>query len=236
MDGSNRPPAASPFEEVERDITDLYDEARLWLDGKPIASQDQADGLSNLLNMIRAARKKADELRVTEKKPHDDAAAAVQARFKPLLSSADLAADACKKALAPWLAKVEEEQQAAAAAARAEAEHTAMLAQEAFQSTDVTNLADRARAEQLSSVAKRAERQARRAEKVTPQAGNIGRTVALRTTYQGAIVNETEVAAHYWRTDRVSMLNHIQTLVDQDVRAGVRQIPGVRIDPIKQAV
>lgn len=234
--GANNPPPDSPFEIAAKEITDLYDEASMWCDGAPVTSQDQADGLSNLLNMIRAARKRADEARVAEKRPHDEAAAAVQVRYRPILGNADLAADACKKALAPWLAKVEAEAEDAAEKARSEAEHTRQLAAEAFQSSDVTNLADRARAEALLVEAKRAERQAKRAENVKPQAGHFGRAVSLRRSYQAAMVSERDALAHYWRTDRVSVVNALQALADQDVRAGVRTIPGFRIDEVKQAV
>src|SRR3546814_6319433 len=44
-----------------------------------------ADAVGKLLDMIRQAKKAADEQRVIEKKPYDDAAKAVQTKYKPLI-------------------------------------------------------------------------------------------------------------------------------------------------------
>src|SRR3546814_17507768 len=62
--------------------------------------------------MIRQAKKAADEQRVIEKKPHDDAAKAVQTKYKPLIDKCELAASVAKKALVPWLEHLEAEQRA----------------------------------------------------------------------------------------------------------------------------
>src|SRR5690606_8455892 len=48
---------ASPFDEVSGKIRDLYEEAHNWLDGEPIASQEQADAVQKLMRMIQAAEK-----------------------------------------------------------------------------------------------------------------------------------------------------------------------------------
>jgi hypothetical protein len=66
--------------------------------------------------MLRKARKDADEARVAEKKPHDDAAKAVQAKWTPLLDKCELAETTAKKALAPYLIAKEAAQQAEAEA------------------------------------------------------------------------------------------------------------------------
>lgn len=241
--GHNHPPEDSLFEAVEKKISDLYTETVAWLDGVAVASQDQADGLSNLLRMIQAAKLEADALRIAEREPHDTAIAEIQGRYNPLIADnksvkgkTTQAITVCKAALTDWQVKVDAEQKAEAERIRSKAEHVRTLAQEAMQSSDVTNLADRARAETLVVEAQRIERQAARAEKVKPQAGHFGRAVALRTTYAAALVSETDALAHYWRTDRVSVCNALQALADQDVRAGVRAIPGFRIDAVKKAV
>ena len=52
-----------------------------WLDGEPIASAEQADKVSLLLDMIRKAEKAADESRVKENEPFDLGKAEVQARY-----------------------------------------------------------------------------------------------------------------------------------------------------------
>lgn len=49
--GHNR----SPFELSKETIEDLYSEAKNWLDGEPVATQEQADEIQKLLRMIQAA-------------------------------------------------------------------------------------------------------------------------------------------------------------------------------------
>ena len=71
--GHNSPP--SPFEEIKTRIEDLYGEAKQWLDGEPVTTQDQANALNTLENRIREAAKEAEALRKGEVKPLDDAKA-----------------------------------------------------------------------------------------------------------------------------------------------------------------
>jgi DNA repair and recombination protein RAD52 len=85
------------------EIEDLLLEARNYLDGEPIANEDQASAVSSLLNRLRRVANDADDARKDEKRPHDEATKAVQGKWKPILDKADLAATAAKQALAPWL-------------------------------------------------------------------------------------------------------------------------------------
>lgn len=234
--GHNQPPEPTPYERVERRITDLYDEASLWLDGATVETQEHADGIGNLLTMIRAAEKEADEARKVEKAPHDAAAKAVQERYKPLLSKAQQAAAACKKALAPYLAKLEAEKAAAARKAHEEAEAKRLAAVEAIRAADATNLAERAAAEALLKDAKRAEAAANAASRDTATAGNTGRAVSLRTVRQARIRSLTEATRHYYTSTPDEFRDFVQSLADRDVRNGVRDIPGVEIEETKVAV
>jgi hypothetical protein len=86
-------------------------EARNYLDGEPIANEDQAKRYPALLNRLRRVANDADDARKDEKRPHDEAAKAVQAKWKPILDKADLwRQPTAKQALAPWLQQVEEKQ------------------------------------------------------------------------------------------------------------------------------
>lgn len=236
--GGNMPPEPTPYERAEKEVSDLYEEARLWLDGKPITSQAMADDLGNLLNMIRAAEKRADQARAAEKKPHDDAAKAVQARYKPLLERASLAADTCKKALAPWLKKLADEKEAAAKKAREDAEQKAWAAQEAMRAArEEADLAAREEAERLVKEAKRAEKAANKAERSTATAGGaMGRAVGLRTVHVPVMTDAREAARHYWQAAPDEIHALLQTLAERDVRAGKRQIPGFEIREEHHAV
>lgn len=235
--GGNMPPEPTPFEKAEKEVNDLYAEAALWLDGKPIESQAQADDLSNLLNMIRAAEKRAEEARKAEKQPHSDAAKAVDAKYKPLIGTCQLASDACKKAIAPWLAKVAAAQEAAAAEARRVAEEATRQAQEAIRAADATNLEARAAAELKVKEAQDAEKRATRAGKATANAGGgVGRAVGLRTVYRAEIVDPIEFGRHCWANCRDDYLTFLSGQAKQLVDRGSRALPGVEIIEEKKAV
>ena len=98
--GGNSPP---PIEAHRLHIEELMAEATSFLDGDPILTQQQADSVGKLLGMLREARKGADEQRKVEKKPHDDAAKAVQTAWMPILERVELAESTAKRALAPFL-------------------------------------------------------------------------------------------------------------------------------------
>lgn len=234
--GHNQGPVElTPYEKASNVIEGLYQEAEGWLDGEPVNSQAMADGISTLLNYLRDAKKHADEARKTEAKPFDDGKKEVQARYKPLLDKADRAADTCKKALAPWLQRIEDEKRAAEKAAREEADRLRKEAEEAAALADPDNLAAKADAEDRIAAAKEAEKAANRAAKDKAGAsGGIGRAVTLRTYYSGEITDASAVAKHYWLTNRAEVMAFFQTLVDADVRAK-RPVPGVTIREEKRA-
>lgn len=138
--GHNNPPEPTPFELSRSEAVDLFDEAKNWCDGEPVASQEQADALTALLDQIKAATKRADERRKEEARPHDEAKAGIQARYNELIGDTKttgqgilvLATGAARKVLQPWLQKVEDEKRAAAEAARKAQEEIQRKAQEAF--------------------------------------------------------------------------------------------------------
>ena len=247
--GHNNPPRDEPslFEIAEKKVNDVYAEATLWLDGALVSDQATADDIANLLTLIREAEAFADATRIAEKKPLDEQIAAIQSRYAPLIGNTKsikgktvLAAEACKKALAPWLAKLAAEQEAAAKKAREEAEAKTRAAQEAIRAADAANLEARAAAEALVKEAKRADTAANRMEKLTPTAGGaMGRAIGMRSVYTAVLIDPVAAARHFWLTRRDAMVAALQGLADQDVRAGKHApdaIPGFRIDESKVPV
>ncbi|BAU93437.1 hypothetical protein MPPM_4832 [Methylorubrum populi] len=162
----------TPYE-VSRDrINEIAGEAKHWLTGEPIRSQDEADAVSKLLDMIGDEIKTAEQRRRDENKPFDDGKAEVQARYgkligetKSVTGTAILVRDVCRKALTPWRARIEAERQAAAEAARKAAEEAKGDAAFAFDVTRSDDLEGRQRAEDLAAQAKAAEADAKRAGK-----------------------------------------------------------------------
>ena len=89
---------------------------RLLKDG-PITDKATADRLSNWTTRIAEIGKKAEAERVAEKRPHDQAAAEVQAKWKPLIDDASALVRRMKGAIGAFL----NEQRRKDAIARAEA-------------------------------------------------------------------------------------------------------------------
>ncbi|WP_246188840.1 hypothetical protein [Nitratireductor arenosus] len=231
--GHNNPPP-SPFDLSKRQIGELYDEARNWLDGDPIKSQAEADMVQKLLRSIQEATNEADERRKDECRPHDEAKAEIQKRYNALIGKtkkvtgiAILATDACKEALAPWLQQVEEENRRKAEEARKEAEEKQRIAMEAMR--DRKTLDDREAAERAVAEAKAAEAEARKIGNAKASAKGAGRAVTLRDYYEPTVVSETELARYLWTEHRHEMSAFLAVMAAKLVASGVHKIPGVEV-------
>lgn len=227
--GANHPPPEDPFGAFDTHLSDLLGEARNFLDGAGVNSEGEAEAVSKLLDLIRTAGKDADKARAAEKRPHDDAGKAVQAKWKPLLDRAEIAVDACKKALTPWLQKKAAEQAAAAEVARREADARAAAAAGAMRQADATDLTAREAAEALVTDARLAEADATRAEKARPQAAGGARATTLRTSYRAEMTDAREALRHYLATQPDAIKASLQQLADADLRRAIRTIPGFTI-------
>jgi hypothetical protein len=232
--GHNQPPEPTPFEMSEVEIGDLYAEAKNWLDGEPVSTQAQADAVSKLIDELRKSAKLADERRIEENRPFDEGKAKVQAKYAPLIADTKavkgktvLAIDMAKKALAPWLKKLEDEQRAKAEAARREAEEAARKAQEALAAARAAeDLQKREEAEALIQQAQKAEAAATKAEGAKAHATGGTRAIGLRSVWVAKMTDPREAARHYWLDRREQVDAFFQSLADADVRAGKRSIPG----------
>lgn len=236
--GDNNPPEPTPFERVSARIEELHTEASHWLDGEPIANQGQADAVAGLIQMLREAHKLTDDARKAEKKPLDDAIKAIQARYKPVLDKAETASDVAKKALSPWLAKIEAEKRAEAERKRLEAEKAQRAAREAAEKArQAHDLAAAEEAQRLADEAQVADRIARSAENAKARSkGGAGRAIGLRTSYHPSVTDYAELARHVWRTDADAMKDWLLEYAQQQFRAGKRDLPGVEIIEKKEAV
>lgn len=216
-------------------VDDLLLEARNWLDGEEIATEQQADAVSSLLNRLRRVAKDADEARKTEKKPHDDAAKAVQQKWAPIISKADLAASTAKQALAPWLQRLEDEQRAKAEAARAEAERMAQIAADLRAKAD-TSLEAAEDAERMLKVAKAFDDEAKRAEKAKAHAKGGERAIGLRSVWSATLIDPCAALRHYRERQPEQLKIWLQEQAEKDVRAGARSIPGFELTEARGAV
>lgn len=215
--GGNQPP---PVEAFSLHIEELFSLVSGSV-AAPVQTDEQEAALDALLDDVRKAKKDADAERAAEKKPHDDAAKAVQTAWKPLLDRCDKAAEAIKAALTPYRTAKQRAKDEAARIAREEAEAKQRAAQEALRQSD--DLEARFAAEE----------QLKQAEKLAAQANRIDRSATGLRTYQVADV-----------TDRRALLEHVmrndpdaltEWLAEYARKALPAQLPGVTIRIEKRA-
>ena len=213
-------------------IDDLYEEAGNWLDGEPLANQQQADAVGLIMTRLRSIRKDADAARKVEKKPHDDAAKAVQDKWLPILTKAERAIEAAQRPLTDWLARQEAERLAQEEAARAEANR---LAQEAAAMARTT-LADAEAHDAAVDAAKAAEKAVGRIAKGKTQIAGDTRAIVLRT-YHETELSDAPAALRWLRENRPTELREaVLALVKAEPLDMRRAIPGVTITEHKRAV
>lgn len=231
--GHNQPP--SDFDAIAAEINDLFDEAKTWADGVPIADEATHDAVTKIYDMIHDAGKRADALRVAEKKPLDEAVKEIQDRYNPFIQPKKGKVDLAKSSLSTLLAayraakaqaaRVEAERLAAIAAAEAEAARIALQA-------SAGNLEARVEAEQVVDNAKAWGKAAARAEK----AATVG--LGLRAVWVATPIAGQEAARLDWAfaRDPGRFEELCQQMANEAVRANVREIPGFAVKDEKRAV
>lgn len=228
-------PEYTAFEMLKINIDDLYEEAKNWLDGEPIKTQQEADAVATLIDRFQKAWKAADDQRDKEKRPHMEAANAVQARYKPLLDAANTAKDVAKSAQTVWLKKqrdaLKELADAAAALALKQANEARIAISEANASAD---LDAREKAEDLVADAQALIADAKAIAKEKPQAKSAdgSRALGLKSIWITSLEDGIQAMRHYWLIPerRAEIEDLMLDMARKDVRAGVRSIPGFKIE------
>lgn len=216
--GHNKPP---PFDAWSMHIEDLFALVSDSTAGGKVETDEQEAALDGLLDDFRKARKEADAERAAEKKPHDDAAAAIQTKWKPLLTKCDAATAEIKGLLTPYRTARQAAKDEAARKAREEAEAAQKAAQATLQQSE--DLEARFAAEE----------QLKQASKLAAVANKIDRSATGLRTYQIADV-----------TDYPMLLKHVKAHDPDALRAWLdeyarkalpSQLPGVTIRTEKRA-
>lgn len=230
---SNKPP--EPFVLFNEEIDDLMLEARNWCDGEPVGNEEQAEAVSSLINRLRRVSKDADEARAGEKKPHDEAAKAVQTKWLPIIGKAATAITVAREALAPWLKKVDEKQREEAAAAQREADRMAEVAREAHLASS-GNLAAREDAERLQTAAEAAKKHATKTGKAKARATGGERAIGLREVWTPKMTDSVAALKYYRERRPEALKDWLLSEAKADVRGGARSLPGFKIESEKVAV
>lgn len=224
--GHNQP---DPIEVALSAIQDLYDEAKNFADGEPITSPEMHDAIEKLYDGIHDAGRKAEALRVEAKRPHDEAAAAVQAKFNPYKKKVDTAKAALSALLTPWRTRLACEKEEAARLARLEADRIAAEATAAIRAS-AGDLAARERAEELLKEAKVLDRVARKEDRGATQG------TGLRTVWKADLVQPGVALDWAWERDAARFTALVQSMADEAVRLGARTVPGFVVRAQERAI
>lgn len=232
--GHNNPPPYDPeaFAALVRAAQDYADAGGEWLDLKAIETEEQAQYLADYIDGARKKLKQVETWRVDAKRPHDEAAKAVQnaaARPKTILETS------IKKALdllTPYQVRKKREEEERQRAAREEAERQRAEADRlAAQAAARNDIAGEVEAERLAKEAEKAAKAADRpATGAVGSATGGGRTVALVTVKVAVIDNPVQVFMFF--RDRPEVLDVLQRLANGYVRAAAfdgNPIPGTHI-------
>lgn len=236
--GANNPPEPVPYVESRETIDGLMMEARNWLDGEPVTTQAQADGIARLMTLLREAMKTADTRRKAEAEPHDLAKAEIQTRWNKLLAdnksgkgSAVIALEVCRSALAPFELAQKVERERVAAEARERAAQAARDAQLAAQVANRASIEDRERADRLEREAKAAQKDARKAESAkSATVGANGRAMAVTARTKATVTDLTEFAEYLFRNHNGRFRDLMQDAATALNTAGVKGMPGVTLE------
>lgn len=220
---SNNPPA---FEAHSLHVEELFALVSDTTAAGVVTNDDQEAALDELMDDLRTAKKGADAERAAEKKPHDDAAKAVQAKWKPLIERCDMGLEAIKSLLTPYRAAKQRAAEAAAAEARREAEARTAAAQAALRQSDDLEArfaaeADLKQATRLQAVANRTDRA----------------STGLRTSYRAEVTDATVFARWAWANRRSDYLQFLADLAAREVRAtgAATTIPGILVHTERKA-
>ena len=219
--GGNNPPPDAMY---SLHVDDLFSLLSDTLAGGEVGNDDQEAAIDALMDDFRKASKDADKARAEEKKPHDDAAKAVQAKWKPILEKADRGVSACKDALTPYRMAKQRAKDEAARKAREEAEAKERAAQEALRQSE--DLEARFVAEQELEAAK----------KLNLVANRIDRSATgLRTYWEAEITDRKAALLHYIARAPERFTALIQQLADEDARGARGTVPGIVFHERKKA-
>lgn len=213
MQGHNNPPPEVAFSLT---IDDLFTTLSDTLAGGEVSTDEQEAAIDALKDEFLKASQDADKARAAEKKPHDDAAKAVQTKWKPVIEKATRGKLECQAALTPYRAAKERAKAEAARIAREKAEAEQRAAQQALRAAD--DLEARFAAEEAL---KQADKQAKAANRVSRA------PTGLRTYWTAEIADRKAALLHYLARSPEAFEALIQDLANHDARNGRPAVPGV---------
>lgn len=210
---SNNAPPDDSLEGLQAAIDDLAREAEVLIKAGGAKTQDAADRASDLANRLGKLQTQADTARKVEKQPSLDAERAVDDKWRPVISAADIYKKLKDTVVTPFLKAVREAKDKAEAAAKQKAE-------EAARSGDAAKVAE-------------AERAVAAAAAAPVTAGTRGRKVGLRATPPVITITDRAKLLEYF-IDRQEITDALQIMAEKAVAAGVTP-PGISVSKDSKA-
>lgn len=204
---SNTAPDDDSFDGLKDRIEDLARDAEALIKAGAAPDQSAADRASDLANRLGELHKKADTARAAEKKPHDEAAKAVQGKWLPIMSAAEVFKRLKSAVITPFLVAEDQKRRAIETAARKAAEEAAKAGEPIPEPPAMRQSG--------------------------PKAGAAGRrSVALRTVKVVKISDRDATLAFFADNEMISDV--LQTLAERAIRVGVN-VPGVTVTEEQRA-
>lgn len=227
--GGNNPPEELPdydaqLEKLSAELDAQSELGDAILIGDEIENQAQFNQAMQVSDAIKPILKSLEECRVSEKKPHDEAAKVVQAKWMPKIKQAKLVIDTIKSFTGPYLIRQEEERQALVQKKLDEANALKQAAQEAFENSNPTNLEERMKAEELAEEAKISERTAKKVER-SP--------TGLRSKKVAHVYSHKELYLWICEHDRGWIIDQLEQYAQRNIHNG--KMDGVEIKTEKRA-
>lgn len=205
---SDNAPADESFDGLKDRIEDLARDADALIKAGAAADQSAADRASDLANRLAELHKSADIARAAEKRPHDEAARAVQAKWTPLMGTAEIYKRIKAVVITPFLVAEDTKRRAAETAARLAAEEAAKAGQPIPEPAPAV-------------------------QRAAPKAGSGGRrSVALRTVKVITISDRAALLAFFAANEQITEV--LQKLAEKATAAGVA-VPGVTVTEEQRA-
>ena len=175
-------------------------------------------------------RKGYDRARDDEKRPHDDAAKAVQRRWLPILTGLDSCRNSIASLLRDWKLAEQARIDAARNAAKRAAEEKRRAAEEATaKAAQKPTIDTLTRSMEAASAAAEAERTAAALpERARIPGGMAGRATGLRSQWVATQIVDFDQCVQHYRSN-ARLLDLLLRLAQAEVRAGARDVPGVEI-------
>jgi hypothetical protein len=207
---------------LPEEIDDAATHALAWLHKNGIADKTAADTAANWRARLLDLSKQADKQRETEKRPHDEASKAVQAKWKPVVETATDAANRLRDALTAWMRAEDARARAELEAKRREAEEAARKQREATEvarrEAEAKNLPPPPEPEDVPLPFVEP-------EPVRVQAGGQrGRKAGLRTITKYVVTDYAAALAHV--KDHPDVRAAVEKVSAQQAKAGA-SVPGV---------